>query len=182
MLPLQTHAQAWCDTDWLNRKKITVSNTNVDSDLTDFSLLINITDSDLSSVANSDGLDIFFTEETTCDKLKWEKEAYTSGTGALVAWVKVPTITAAANTILYMYYGNSGAADQTDFENVWTSDYKLVLHMEEDPSITTDGECGGGSVNFCDSTSNNNDGNASGTMVSGNLVPVQVSQGIDFDG
>ena len=144
--PAQSYAaQAWCDTDWSNRKAITISNTNVDSDLVDFPLLLNITDSNLSSTANSDALDIFFTEETTCDKLKWEKVSYTSGTGALQAWVKVPTVTAAANTILYMYYGNSSAADQTDAQNVWDANYKGVYHLEEASGTRSD------------STSNSND-------------------------
>jgi len=170
-VPLVSHAQqAWCDTDWSNRKKITVSNTNVDSNLTDFPLLINITDTNLSSTAKDDALDIFFTEETTCTKLKWEKESYASSTGALVSWVKVPTVTAAANTILYMYYGNSGASDQTDAPNTWDTNYKGVWHLSETPNASS-----------TDSTSNNNDGNPE-NMASNDQVAGQIDGSLDFDG
>jgi len=157
--------------DWSYRKKITVSNTNVDSDLTDFPLLVSATSTDLAAGANSDALDIFFTEETTCTKLKWEKESYTSGTGALVSWVKVPTVDADANTILYMYYGNSGASDQTDAPNVWDTNYKGVWHLSETP---------GGAGDILDSTTNINHGTTTG-MTSGDQVAGQINGGLDFD-
>jgi len=173
LFPAQVHAQAWCDSDWSNRKQITISNTNVDSDLTDFPLLVSITDTDVSANANSDALDIFFTEEATCTKLKWEKESYTSGTGVLVAWVKVPTVDADANTIIYMYYGNSGASDQTDAENVWDSNFEGVWHLSDTPT--------GSAGDILDSTSNNSDGD-SVSMGAANATTTPINGGLDFDG
>jgi len=175
-IPQSTHAAAaWCDTDWSNRKSITISNTNVDSDLTDFPLLISVTDTDLAATAKLDATDIFFTAETTCDKLKWEKESYTSATGVLVAWVKVPTVDADANTTLYMYYGNAAAADQTDATNTWDTNYKAVWHLSETPDTDS------GTDEILDSTTNDNDGDTT-NMVAGDQVAGNSGGALDFDG
>ena len=53
----------WYDYDWQYRKKITINSANVTGDLTDFPVLISITDSDLATDARSDGFDILFTED-----------------------------------------------------------------------------------------------------------------------
>ena len=79
---------------------------------------------------------------------------------------------------IYMYYGNlQGVADQWDVEGTWTSNYAAVWHLSEDPSTTN---CG--SDEICDSTSNDNDGNMSGSMTSGDSVTGKIGDGIDFDG
>ena len=48
---------------WTYRKQITIDNTKVDSDQTDFPVLISLdTDADLAAKAQSDGDDILFTD------------------------------------------------------------------------------------------------------------------------
>ena len=83
----------WYNDDWKYRKKITIDNTKVDATLSDFPVLVSLTtDSELSNNARSDGFDILFTSSDGTSKLKHEIEKYTTGTGLIVAWVKVPSL------------------------------------------------------------------------------------------
>ena len=63
--------------------------------------------------------------------LSHEIERYGSATGALVAWVKVPSLPSATDTVLFMYYSNGSATSQQDATNVWDSNYKAVWHLKE---------------------------------------------------
>lgn len=64
--------------------------------------------------------------------------------------VKVPTASSTSNTDVYMYYGKADATDGADGENVWDSNYKMVLHMDSA---------------LLDSTANDNDGTNTGTVL-----------------
>ena len=162
---------------WSYRKKITIDNTKVaTTSQTDFPVLVNLTtDISLSTNAQDDGDDIVFTASDGKSKFDHEIESYASSTGALVAWVRIPYLAHDADTEIYMYYGNSGASDQQNVEGVWDSNYKMVQHMDEDPDA-------GGAGDILDSTSNNNDGTATTSMTSADLVSAQIGDGIDFDG
>ncbi len=117
-------------------------------------ILIDITDSDLSSSAQSDGDDILFTSSDGTSKLAHEIENYTTGTGALRSWVKVPSVSTSVDTDIYMYYGNSGASNQESVADVWT-DYSMVWHMSEDPSGSSP-QTFDSTVNAFDGTTNRN--------------------------
>ena len=119
----------WWNTNWSYRKVLTVNHTKVSGDLTSFPVLVNVTDSDLSSKAQSDGRDIAFTDNFGV-KLNHEIEKYTSGTGYLVAWVAA-NISASSDTTIFMYYGNSLAPNQQNKTGVWDSNYKMVQHLSE---------------------------------------------------
>jgi hypothetical protein len=119
--------------NWQYRKLVTINSSKVTGDLTNFPVLINTTDSDLSSKARSDGYDIIFTGLDGRTRLDHEVESYTSGTGALIAWIRIPSLSATADTCSYMYYGNSGQT--TSLENstgVWSNGYIGVYHMVEE--------------------------------------------------
>ena len=144
---------AWYDTDWLYRKSITIDPAKVLSDQNDFPVLINLsTDPDLQSHAQTDGDDILFTASDGLTKLSHEIESYDNGTGGLIAWVKVPTLSSSAATVLYLYYGNSSVGSQEDVANVWIADYVGVWHLDEE-------QAGRGNAGlYEDSTSPANDG------------------------
>jgi len=130
--------------DWKYRKDITIDHDEVDSDLDDFPFLVDIDDSQLDSSAQSDGDDILFRIGNT--KLDHEIEEYDNG--ELVTWVRIPTLSSSVDTVISMYYGNSGATDQQNPQDVWDSDYISVYHMAENSGAVKD------------STDNNNDGTA----------------------
>jgi MSHA biogenesis protein MshQ len=164
----------WYDYEWQYRKKITINSANVTGDQSDFPVLISITDSDLASKARNDGYDILFTEDNEVSKLQHEIESFNGTSGQLVAWVKIPSLLAATDTEIYMYYGNAGASDQQNAAGVWDDNYMMVQHMQEDPSGTP--------PQMIDSTSHNNDGTSNGTMLSEDLIDGQINGGVDLDG
>jgi hypothetical protein len=137
----------WWDGAWSYRKKITIDHTKVAGDLSNFPVLVSITDSDLTSKAQSDGDDISFTDEYT-NKLDHEIEFYNSTSGTLIAWVKLPTVSSVNDTALYMYYGNSAASNQQNIPGTWDTNYVLVQHLKE------------ASGTFYDSSSYRNNGTA----------------------
>jgi len=80
-------------------------------------------------VENDYGYDIIFTSDSDGDTvLDHEIEYYSSSTGELVAWVKIPSLS--SNTDIYMFYGNSDiSSTQEDISGVWSNDYSYVSHM-----------------------------------------------------
>lgn len=139
----------WYDATWRYRKKFSIDPSNIPGTdpLTNFPLLINLTsDTDLAAKAQDSGADILFTTDDGITIAHYEVQQFNGTTGALHAWISVPTVSAISPTDVYMYYGN---ADPTPTiantpESIWNN-YKLVLHMDEQ------------SGQFADSTTNNND-------------------------
>lgn len=104
-------------------------------DLTDFPLLISFTDPNLRTVANggfvrhNSGFDILFSLEGYDTPLDYEIERYVRTTGQLVAWVRIPTLSATVNTDLYMYYGSTAATTNPNSSSTFSSDYLGVYHF-----------------------------------------------------
>ena len=150
----------WYNSSWSYRKMITIDHTKVGSGTADeanFPVLINLaSDSNLAAHALASGNDILFTASDGATVLSYEREKYTSGTGALVAWVKVPTLSHTADTVLYVYYGNSGASDQQNKTAVWDSNFKLVYHLGD-----------AGPTTAYDSTTSGNNGTQNGGVTFG---------------
>jgi len=154
---------SWYDHDWDYRNAITIDHTKVsNTDQTDFPVLINSTNSDWrdtehgGKVAQADGDDILFTSSDGTTKLSHEIEKYDNTTGELVAWVKVPTLSASEDTVIYIYYGNSTCSNQQDPTNVWDSNYVGVWHLGD-----------AGPTYAYDSTSNNHTGSQIGGVTFG---------------
>ncbi len=140
---------AWYNASWGYRKSITIDYTKVGANETNFPVLVNLaSDANLAANAQADGDDILFTKSDGTTKLDHEIENYTTGTGALVAWVEVDSLSSSVNTIIYMYYGNAGCASQQNINGTWNSNYQGVWHMKDDPDTST----------IQDSTINGNDG------------------------
>ena len=112
LLPFPFASAAPFDEGWQYRKEITIDATKVTANLTNFPVLIAITDTNLASDAQPDGDDILFTGADGATQLDHEIESYTDSTGDLVTWVEVPSLSSSTDTIIYMYYGNSGASNQ----------------------------------------------------------------------
>ena len=122
---------------------VTIGHTNVTGTLTNFPVLVNITNSALATIRPNNGNDILFTSGDGTNKLPHEIESYTSSNGLLVAWVNVPSLSSAADTNIYLYYGNASATNQQNISGTWDSNFKGVWHLNN--SLT-------------DSTANGNNG------------------------
>ncbi len=88
-------------------------------------------------VQNSSGFDIcFYSDVAGTTPLFWEMEKYVSTTGEVVAWVKLPTVSHTADTVFYVFYGNSAISTfQSTISSTWPAQYKSVYHQA---SLTAD--------------------------------------------
>jgi hypothetical protein len=136
----------WYSGAWLKRKKITIDHNRVSGSLTDFPVLVSISVPLLQTYAQENGNDILFTSSDGTTKLAHEIEYYDNNGGILVAWVKVPSVTSESDTVIYMYYNNTGASSQQEKAHVWTNGYQGVWHLGEATATTRS-----------DSTGNHND-------------------------
>ena len=172
LIPLLAQA-SWYNSSWSYRKAITIDNTKVEANLSDFPVLISMTDLDLRDNAQSDGDDILFTSSNGTTKLSHEIESFNGSTGQLIAWVKITSLSSSSDTIIYMYYGNSGASSQQDATNVWDSNFAAVWHLKEDPSDT--------SPEFKDSTNNSYDATNAGGLISSDQISGKIGGALEFD-
>jgi hypothetical protein len=182
---LNSSAQAaWYTTGgtWTNRKPITIDHNKVSgaSSLTNFSVLVSVTDPDLrhtslgGKVGKTDGTDILFTSADGSTKLDHEIEKYASTTGELIAWVEIPSLSSSLDTTLYMYFGNAASSDQSNPTGTWNSNYISVWHIGENPASN------GTTIN--DSTSNNLDASLTTDDGSSNKSTTgKIGQGIALD-
>ena len=140
---------------------------------TDFPLLVSITAPWLrpttagGDVASASGFDLgFFADAAGTTRLAHEVEAYRgdagNGNGALLAWVKVPSL--AESSELFLRYGDPAiTASQENIAAVWSNGFAAVWHL--------------GGV-FTDSTANANSGTNSGSTAIGG----QISEARSFNG
>jgi hypothetical protein len=116
-------------------------------------------------VTSSSGYDIVFSS-TACTNptlMSWEMVTYTGSTGAMEAWVKVPSL--AAGGVFYACVGNSAV---TTFQGgaagaAWTSSYATVWHLQ--------------ALSASDSTTNANTGTATNSPT---VAAAQIDNGLDF--
>jgi len=142
---------------YIYHRTITIAHTKVpNTDQTNFPALFNSTDSLLKTVANgghvqnANGYDIIFTSDAAGTvKLDHEIEYYNATTGQFVAWLPSPTLSHTTDTVIYLFYGNSGiTTSQENKTAVWDSNFKGVWHLADNAANTT----------VKDSTSNANNG------------------------
>ena len=122
------------------RKAITIDNTKVggSSSLTNFQILVSLTDLDLRTTANGgkvesvNGFDIVFKQGCTTTNLDHEIEQYDPVTGTLVAWVRAPVLFHDTDTLIEMYYGDSAiVSSQENVAGVWDTNYIGVWHLNQ---------------------------------------------------
>jgi len=158
----------WWDCNWSYCKEIRIDHTKVQSDQSNYPVLLRRdSDSDLAAHAQDDGDDIVFVDSSNATVFPHEIEEYNGATGELTAWVKVSSVSSTEDTILYMYYGNPTCSNQQNVTGTWDSNFKMVQHLNES------------SGTLLDSTSNDNDGTNNGAAYNSNA---QIDGGYDFDG
>jgi len=182
---------------WLSgytkRIKITIDYTKVTATLTNFPLLVKLSSSsgitannitniftDLVSDANYNKIMVMTADNVT--QCYVEVQSYSTSAETAYLWVKVPSVSSTVDTVLYLYYDTDMAANTTyvglvattPAKAVWNSNYKIVTHLEQDPSGTA--------PQVKDSTTNAKNGTSAGTMTTSDLVPAKINNGLDFDG
>lgn len=133
ILVLPMISAAWWDSNWAKRKEITI--TGGDTNLTNFTVLINVT---YTTLMQTDFQDIRFIDgacsgaQTTA--LKYELAENLTSKNVLV-YVKIPTL-ATGNNYICMYYNNSAATNNEDKVNTWDENYLAVYHFKEGGGTT----------------------------------------------
>ena len=171
----RTAGTAWYSAaPWTRRIPVTVPAGAVGATLTDFPLLVSLTQPDLGVNAQPDGSDIRFTATDGVTTLSHEIESFDAGTGTLTAWVNVPTLAAVAPTTIYLYYGAADAPSGEDVRGTWSDNIEAAWHLDRDPA--------GSAPQLDDSSPRNHDGLSVGSMNGSELVPGLVGQALHFDG
>jgi hypothetical protein len=146
-----TFNSTWYSSAWGYRKPIVIDHrkinkaTNTTTPLTNFPVLVSITDTDLKNYASTTGADILFTASDGKTKLNHEIESYNSATGQLIAWVSVPSLSNVSDTVLYMYFGNATATSQQNASGTWNDgNFQGVYHLPNGTSLTANNSVSGG--------------------------------------
>lgn len=164
-------------TSWWNRsfgfrKQFTVNEAKIAATLTNYPLLVDITDTDLQMhVQQTNGNDIAFVNGS--NKLDHQIEMYESSIGHLIAWVRIPTLIMAFFNTFYIYYGNATCRNQQNPSQVWESNFHGVWHLNETPTSQIFNH-------VYDSTSHKNSGTAYNSPTY-NAVG-KIGYGMSFDG
>jgi len=166
------HLDPWWNSNWVYKKKITIDHDQVPKNLKNFPVFINLS-SDPNLVDNigySNGSDIAFVDSTETSKYNHELVYFDDSTGKLCAWVNITTLSSTGDTVLYIYYGNSNCANQSNPGGTWDSNYKGVYHMT-----------GSSYSGIVDSTSNGYDAENEGDSPTYNQDAI-CGRGVSFDG
>jgi signal peptidase I len=171
----RTGGSNWYAADpWTRRIPLTVPAGSVSTSLSNFPILVSLTNIGLATDAQTDGSDLRFTAADGATRLAHEIESWDSVSGTLVAWVNVPAIASTSPTLLYLYYGAPNAPSQDDVRGTWSSDFETAWHLAGDPSGTA--------PQLDDSTTRNHDGLGSGGLTGANSVAGIVGQAVELDG
>jgi len=115
------------------RMKLSVTNLpHVQETQADFPILVKLTASNMVFAhAETSGLDVCFTDADGQSLLAFERERHVTASQMAEYWVKLPSVSSAAQTDFYMYYGGplTNGAVAT---NVWNSSYYMVQHLDEE--------------------------------------------------
>lgn len=137
------------------RASLTIPYTWFATDLTNFPVLITASSvpAALFDYANADGGDIRFSTDTAGDSpLNREIVAYDNTADTMEAWVKVPSVSSTTDTVIYIWYGNSGASEPAandadeGSQGVWDANFVGIYHLQEAVNNDPNG--------YLDSTSN----------------------------
>ncbi len=154
----QLGAQSWLD-GYCYRKAITIDGVpgTLSTDLTNFPVLIDITDADLADTTNGgyvtspDGWDIAFSADEVTP-LDLEIETYDPILGRYLAWVKVPTVLQNGTTVIYIYFGSVTPGANPSTEDAWSENYTSIYHLgqtfEDATGINADGTAIGIGTNY----------------------------------
>lgn len=166
-------ARAWWNSDWSQRKKITIDTGSTGLPLTqalsELPILVRLHDGNFSFPAvKSDGSDLRFVAGDDKTPLSFHIEKFDSLLNEAFIWVKVPELKPGAATSLWLYYGNSGASATRidDVKGTYDSETVLVYHFTERGQPPAD------------ATSKNNNASNPGTPADGSMIAL----GLRLDG
>ena len=170
-LAATAHAASWWNSEWTLRKKITLDTTPAGAGLTEpigtVPVLIRLFDGNFRfASAAQDGSDLRFFAEDGKTPLAYHIEKFDPLLNEAFIWVKVPDVKPAAQTTIWLYYGNStGKAPKVeDAKGTYDDNTALVYHFAGQPAA--------------DSSSNGDSAQNPGLAAEGSLI----GAGLRLDG
>ena len=128
-------------------RSITINHSFIDSDLTNFPVLVNLSNDIVSKANGGDSLRFY---DVDCNLLAHEIDYWDNSSYSFV-WVNITSISSTVDTTFYIYYNNSNAVSAENPTGVWDSNFVMVQHMNDATTST-----------ILDSTINDNDGTKKG--------------------
>ncbi len=129
----------WWNTNWEFRRDIYIQNSYIDATLTDFPVLINISDAIADKMDG--GASLRFVNTLNDTVFNYQMDTWTDGSERLV-WVAVDSVSNSALTHFNMYYGNTGAGNAST-NAVWDANYLGVYHLHDSGATAIDYTSGG---------------------------------------
>lgn len=125
----------WWDEGYTYYKEVTIESDYIQSDLTNFPILVVIDDTtgDKCNGGNS----IRFIHSDNITEYYYEIEKWVDNEDRLV-WVNVTSISSSVDTVFKMYYGNSSASDNQNPTDVWDNNFLAVYHLNESTGVCID--------------------------------------------
>lgn len=176
---------------WANRIPFIIPASKVDDNEVNFpsslflSTTAGATDFDVTPIfdvigANSKKIAITMADGVT--QADVEIELWDSGAEKAVLWFRIPGLSSSVDNLFYIYFDNTqpdnntyvGDIGSTPGQAVWDEFFKVVLHMNQDPT--------GGAGCIKDSTVNAHNGTPQGTMIAGDLVDGAIGKALKFNG
>lgn len=146
-------------------RDIAIDHDLVAGSLSNFPVYVDLTLG--ANVANANGYDVHFTTADGNTELDFELVSWDNTSKVWKGFVRVPSVSSSVDTVIRVYYGDSGITTDQSNPSTWDADFLAVYHLEEDPSGTNK-----------DSTSNGYDLNANNNLVSGDLVSGKLGSGV----
>lgn len=138
-------AAAWWNDDWAFRKEITfdlgATGANLGATPVDVPVLIRLSLANFEFFADTkpDGSDFRFIGSDDKTPLKFHIERYDAQSQMAFIWVRMPALTAGANTQkIYLYYGNPEAPTAADAAGTYDARQALVYHFPGDAAAARD--------------------------------------------
>jgi hypothetical protein len=159
-----------CGNSYTYSRTITIDHAKVpNTDQTNFPLLFTGTYSYLATAANggqvqntannsisrSGPADLVFCDAASGgNALKYEVESYSATTGAITAWIQIPTLSHTTDTVIYLFANNSGVSTSQQDLTMWGDvSYVAVYHMPN-----------GATLDVKDSSASANNGTINGSV------------------
>jgi biopolymer transport protein ExbB len=127
---------AWWNQDWSYRKQITVDTSTQGADIqtpqSHIPVLVRLHEGVFRfEDAAPGGTDLRFVGEDDKTPLKYHIEKFDAVFNLAFVWVQLPELKPGGKTTLWMYYGNSKAADGSDSRATYDPDQVLTYHFAE---------------------------------------------------
>ncbi|MGI8549039.1 MAG: DUF2341 domain-containing protein, partial [Gemmatimonadaceae bacterium] len=113
------------------------------ADLSNFPVLVSVA-LPAAHVTSASGYDIVFTADSAGTvSLDYEIASYNATTGALLAWVRIPTLSVSVDTVIYAFYGNSSVTTATAYPaGVWDPNFIAVYHFGDGATLSAQDSTG----------------------------------------